>query len=387
MAKTLQVALICNVSRPYDRRIIAGIARYVREAGNWSLYAEEDPVQKLPDLPTWQGDGIIADFDDRRVAAALRGVTIPVVGIGGGRGWYDPASKTPYFLTDNTGIARLAAEHLLNCGFRNFAYCGYPATRVNIWSAERGRIFKETIEAAGFPCGVYTGRHSTARRWEDLQGGLSEWLGSLELPLGLMACNDARARHVLEACRRIGARVPDDVAVLGVDNDEIMCELSRPPLTSVEQGTMRMGYEAAVLLDKLMSGGNARKTEYLIAPDGLVRRQSTDILAVTDPQLARALRFIREHACEGIQLRDVLQQVDVSCSTLAKRFRTALGRTIHAEIQRVQIERAKDLLGTTGLPIKDVARNCGFSFLQYMTTVFRRSTGYTPAEYRKRQGV
>ncbi len=167
-------------------------------------------------------------------------------------------------------------------------------------------------------------------------------------------------------------------------------------LPFVEQGTMRMGYETAALLDKLMAGRpearkpkvrkRARQVQYLIEPDGLVPRQSTDVLAMNDPQVVRAVRFIREHACEEIQLRDVLDQVDVSCSTLAKRFRTALGRTIHAEIQRVRIERAKLLLSTTKLPIKDVSRRAGFAYLQYMTTVFRHSTGHPPAEYRKRMG-
>ena len=289
MPKIRHVALICNVSRPYARRIIAGIARYVREVGTWSLYAEEDPVQKLPDLPSWHGDGIIADFDDKKVAVALKGVKIPIVGIGGGRGWYEPASEIPYFHTDNTSIARLAARHLLDRGLSRFAYCGYSPTRVNVWSAERGRVFKQTVEAAGCSCNMYTGRGATTRRWADLQRGLSQWLASLERPVGLMACNDARARHVLEACRTIGARVPDDVAVVGVDNDEIMCELSRPSLTSVEQGTIRRGYEAAALLDKLMAGRRPRKRKYLVEPDGTVAYASTGAIGQLR-ELARRLR-------------------------------------------------------------------------------------------------
>ena len=375
---------MCNLTRPYDRGIIRGIAHYMHEVGNWSLYAEEDPIQKLPDLRHWDGDGLIVDFDDRKVATALREVCTPVVGIGGGYGWYDPASNIPYLVTDNATIGTLAAEHLLDCGLTQFAFCGFPRTRVNGWSAERAKAFRARIRRRGHSYSIYTGTQASARRWSDIQQGLVEWLKTLHCPLGLMACNDARARHVLEACRTLGLRVPDDVAVIGVDNDEIMCELTRPPLSSVEQGTFQMGYEAAALLDRLMAGRRPRRKEYLIPPAQLVARQSTDVLAVDDPDVATAIRFIRAHACEGIQLADVLEQVAVSCSTLEKRFRTLLGRTIHSEIQRVQIEQVKQLLDTTSLSIQQIMRRAGFNYVQYMTSLFHRMTGYTPAEYRTR---
>ncbi len=384
MGRIRRVAVVCNLTRPYDRGIIRGIAHYMHEVGNWSLYAEEDPIQKLPDLGHWDGDGLIVDFDDRKVATALRGVSTPVVGIGGGYGWYDPASKIPYLITDNPTIGTLAAEHLVDCGLAQFAFCGFPRTRVNGWSAERAKAFRARIRHHGYTCSVYTGTLATARRWSDMQQSLVQWLQTLDYPLGLMACNDARARHVLEVCRTLGLRVPDDVAVVGVDNDEIMCELTRPPLSSVEQGTFQMGYEAAALLDRLMSGRRPRRREYLIPPERLVARQSTDVLAVDDPDVATAVRFIRAHACDGIQLADVLEQVAVSCSTLEKRFRTLLGRTIHSEIQRVQIEQVKQLLDTTSLSIQQVMRRAGFNYVQYMTTLFRRTTGYTPAKYRAR---
>ncbi|MDZ7616028.1 MAG: DNA-binding transcriptional regulator [Patescibacteria group bacterium] len=385
MVKIRRVAVVCNLTRPYDRGIIRGIAHYMHEVGNWSLYAEEDPIQKLPELGFWDGDGLIVDFDDRKVAAALRKVDKPVVGIGGGYGWYDPSSNIPYLITDNAKIGRMAADHLLECGLTRFAFCGFARTRVNGWAAERARAFVAQIRRQGHPCSVYTGTQASARRWRDMQQGLVDWLRTLTFPLGLMACNDARARHVLEACRTLELRVPDDVALIGVDNDEIMCELTRPPLTSVEQGTFQMGYEAAALLDRLMAGRRPGRKEFLIPPERLVARQSTDVLAVDDPDVAAAIRFIRAHACEGIGLPDVLQQVAVSCSTLEKRFRTSLGRTIHSEIQRVQIERIKQLLDTTSLSIQQIMRRAGFNYVQYMTTLFRRTTGYTPAEYRGRK--
>lgn len=385
MPKIRRVAVVCNLTRPYDRRIIRGIAHYMHEVGTWSLYAEEDPLQKLPDLAYWDGDGLIVDFDDRKVATALRGVDMPVVGIGGGYGWYDPASNIPYLATDNVAISTMAAEHLLECGLRQFAFCGFPRTRVNGWSAERAEAFAACVAQRSCACSIYTGTQASARRWSDIQQGLVRWLRTLAYPLGLMACNDARARHVLEACRTLRLRVPDDVALIGVDNDEIMCELARPPLSSIEQGTFQMGYEAAALLDRSMAGRRPRQKRFLIPPERLVARQSTDMLAVDDPDVAAAIRFIREHACEGIALADVLEQVSVSCSSLEKRFRKHLGRTIHSEIQRVQIERVKHLLDTTSLSIRQIMRRAGFNYVQYMTTLFRKTTGYTPAQYRARK--
>jgi LacI family transcriptional regulator len=383
MAPPRHVALIVDAARPYDRKIISGIAQYVKEHGDWSLYVEEDPLQKLPDLRSWRGHGIIANFDDRKVATAVRGLKVPVVGVGGGSGWYDPATRIPYFASGDPSIARLAAEHLIERGFRRLAFYGYPPTRIIRWSEQRGKAFQQAAHAAGIPCSVYTGRHGTARRWTELQRGLIHWLRSLEKPVGVMACNDVRARHVLEACHTIGLRVPEDVALIGVDNDEMICELTDPPLSSVEQGARRMGYQAAALLDQLMGGAKPPRVRFVVEPEGVVARRSTDTLAIEDPEVATALRFIRQRACERIQVRDVVQQVGVSRSTLKNRFKAALGRTIHAEIQHIRLQRAKQLIAGTDLPLKQVALQAGFQYVQYLTRLFRRRVGQTPAKYRR----
>ena len=383
MSKTWQVALIMKSSQRYDRRIVRGVATRVHETGNWSLYVEEDPDLRIPELKDWRWDGIIADFDDRETARTVSELEIPVVGIGGGYGWYDAESEIPYVTTDNRAIGEFGAEHLLNCGLSQFAYCGFPRTRINGWSSERAAAFRRRLEEAGFACSLFTGRKRTARQWGKLQSELSEWLVSLPKPIGVMTCNDIRARHVLEACRNLEIRVPDELAVVSVDNDEVMCELTSPPLTSIEQGSTRIGYQAALILERLMAGKKVLRTRTLVEPENIVVRQSTDILAIEDETVAQAVAFIRAHACEGIQVSEVLELVDVSRSTLDNRFRAALGRTIHAEMQRVKIERAKRLLTTTAVPVKHVAARCGFDYLQYFTTVFRHHTGRTPAEYRR----
>ena len=198
-----------------------------------------------------------------------------------------------------------------------------------------------------------------------------------------MACNDVRARHVLEACRTLGLRVPDDVAVIGVDNDEMICDLTDPPLSSVEQGATPMGYQAAALLDRLMSGKAATPLRFVVKPEGVVARRSTDTLAIDDPEMAQAVRFIRNHARERIRIDDVVKAVGVSRSTVERRFKAVMGRTIHAEIERVRLEHAKQLIATTDLPLKRVATQVGFKYVQYLTKLFRERLGQTPAEYRK----
>jgi LacI family transcriptional regulator len=188
---------------------------------------------------------------------------------------------------------------------------------------------------------------------------------------------------VLEACRTSGLRVPEDIAVLGVDNDEIMCELTTPPLSSIEQGAKSVGYGAAALLDRLMAGKQVRRLCHSVAPKGVIVRRSTNVLAIGDSDVAAAMAYIHEHACDPASVGDVLAAVGVSRSTLNVRFRAALGSTIHKEIRRVQIAKARELIATSDLPLKQVALVCGFVHVHYMTALFHRHTGWTPAEYRK----
>jgi LacI family transcriptional regulator len=197
-----------------------------------------------------------------------------------------------------------------------------------------------------------------------------------------MAGNDERGLQVLDACRRAGARVPDDVAVIGVDDDEHLCELSIPPMTSVDVNAEQIGYAAAELLDRLMSGRKPPTVPTLLAPRGVVTRRSTDVLASEDPVVNKAVAFIRENRGRGLQVTDVISHLKMSRASLEPRIKKVLGRTIHQEIQRVQLERVKELLVGSPMPIKQIAREGGFSCVQYLTRVFRTATGETPARYR-----
>ena len=384
MPEPRKVALIIDAAKPYDRKIIQGVATYVQQRGGWSLYVEEDPLTKLPDFRTWGGNGVIANFDARKVAQVVGGLDMPVVGVGGGYGWYDPETHIPYFVSDNERVSQLAAEHLIDRGFRRLAFYGFMPTRINRWSEDRADAFRRAARRARIPCVVHVEHHGRARRWSSLQKELVAWLHSVEKPVGLMACNDAGARHVLEACRTAGFSVPDDVAVVGVDNDEMICELTTPPLTSVEQGARQMGYQAAALLDRLMAGEKIRRLKYPVAPVEVVTRRSTDALAVDDEDVAQAVRFIRSNACRGIQVPDVVEIVAVSRSTLEANFQAVMGRTIGQEIRRVQFERARQLVAGTNLPLKQVAAQAGIGSVQYMSAVFSSRLGMPPGDYRRR---
>lgn len=379
------IAVILDAARPYDRLIIGGVARYVREhAPEWSLYVEEDPLQKLPDLKRWHGQGIIANFDDKRVATAITGLSIPIVGVGGGYGWFDAASTIPYVFTDNATIGRLGAAHLLSCGFGTLAYYGYPKTATAGWSEERAEAFTAACREAGRSCHVHTGRHPDARRWQELQDDLCAWLQSLPKPIGLMACNDVRARHVLEACRTLGLRVPHDVAVLGVDNDEMICELTNPPLSSIDQAARRVGYEAATLLDRMIRHGvaAAAHARVVVPPIGVVARTSTDAMATSDEAVVTALQRLRANPLTKPDLAALAEELCLSRPTLETRFKAVVGRSIHDESVRLRVAAIRKLITQTDLPLKTISARAGFSSVQYMTTFLHRHTGTTPARLR-----
>ncbi len=384
---TREVALIMNVNKPYDRKVIAGIGRFVQSAETWRLYVEDEPLAKMPNLKQWNGDGIIANFDDEAIVKAVSGLSIPVVGMGGAVVDQNKKAKVPYVATDNSMIGRLGAQHLLDCGFKSFAFCGVKETRFNPWSKLRGEAFKACIEEAGFSCSMYAGPFVDARKWEQVQKGLTDWLSQLEKPLGLMACNDTRARHVIESCRRLKLNIPEDVAIVGVDDDEVMCELAVPSLSSVRQGTDRIGYEAAKLLDQLMRGRKPRKQWIVIEPTGVAARRSSDVLAVEDDDVATAMRFIREQLAHRPRVYDVAAKVNLSRSTLDAKFKETLGRTVHDEIESVRMRRTKDMLLKSDIPLKTIAVQCGYGNIQYMTKVFRDENGITPGAFRKENKV
>lgn len=378
-----RVAVILQFWQNFDRGILQGIASYLRERRTWSVFVEEVALQRIPDFNEWSGDGLIVNFDDPGVAQAVRGIAKPVVGVGGGQGWHDPESGVPYVATDDAAIGRLAADHLLDRGLKHFAFCGYPPDRTNVWSGNRGDAFAGRLEEAGYPCSVFLGHSQDASYWPKEQAELADWVRTLPTPVGIMGCYDYRARHVLEACKAAGLRVPEEVSLIGVDND-VVCELADPPLTSIEQGRFQIGYTAASLLDRMMAGHKPGSRRVVIPPVGLVTRQSTDLFHVLDPVVAEAMKIVRDGACRGLQADMVAAALGVSRSTLDKRFKHHLGRPADQEIRRIRLERAKELLARSDLPLADVARESGFGTVQYLSLVLSKAEQCTPAAYRRK---
>ena len=377
------VAILVETARAYGRGVIRGIARYNREQGRWSTYFQPQGLGDPPPpwIKTWQGDGIIARIDNASTARIIAKVGVPVVNLRSTL----PNLGFPFIGADNRAVAHLAAEHLLERGFRQFGLCGYRRG-YHLGFDVRQQSFREHVERVGCRCRLFTLRHRAPRppSWEKEQDRIASWLLSLPLPVGILATNDDGGLQVLDACRRVGLAVPDQVAVLGCENDEYACNLSIPPLSSVDLNSEQVGYEAAALLDRLMTGKRTAKRLPEITPLRVVTRESTDVLATSREEVVRALRFIRQHACRPIDVMDVVEHVQVPRTTLQMHVKEVIGRTIHQEIRRIQIARAKERLSIASAPIKQVARDCGFKNAQYFTRTFRHATGETPARFQRR---
>jgi LacI family transcriptional regulator len=375
------VALLIETSNAYARGVLEGIIDYVRHHERWSIYLPEQGRGGKPPgwLAKWRGDGIIARIETDDIARAARRIGCPIVDVSAAR----HLANIPWVETDDAQIARLAVEHLTERGFRTLAYCGVPGFN---WSTWRQQYFQQFAERAGCRCLVHEtlDRNDSSYSWARERSSLARWINQLPRPVGIMACYDIQAQKLLDVCREVGIAVPEEVAVLGVDNDRLVCDLADPPLTSIACDTHRTGYEAASLLDRMMSGESVPSDPILIAPLGIEARQSTDILAIDDPDVAAAVRFIREQALRGINVQDVLNAVPTSRRSLESRFRKLLGRTPHQEITRLRIDRVKRLLTETDLTLAEIAHRTGYEHIEYLSVAFKKATGISPSRYRAR---
>ncbi len=385
-----RVALLVESSRAYGRGALLGIAKYVRDHNPWSIFFQE--LSFCDDLPAWlnhwNGKGIISRLENRNLNEFIRKHRIPAVFLKN----TEPEMSMPSVLTDNAASARLAFEHLQDRGFRHFGFCGFNGAD---YSDERRDSFVQSVEQSGLRChifGVADNRHqSSTAQYEEIgleDGDLVErWLRELPKPIGLMACNDMRGQQVLNACRTTGVVVPDEVAVIGVDNEELLCELSDPPLSSVVPNTEKVGYEAAMLLDEMMQGKKPLPHRYFIQPKGVVTRRSTEVLAIEDRQIAAAARFIREHTCDGIDVGDVVRLTGWSRSTLERRYEKVTGHSPKYDILRFRLNRAKQLLVETDFSLAYIAEKIGFTHTEYFNRIFKKKMGMTPAQFRKQSSA
>jgi LacI family transcriptional regulator len=373
-----KVALLIETSNAYARGLLAGIERYIRSGGPWDVYlTEHGRGDEAAWLPHWRGDGILARVENENIAEALRPMEIPVVDLSS----FHLLPDSPAVTTDNEQIAMIAFQHFAERGFRNFAFCGVERFP---WSVARGEHFQRCVRGSGKECAVY--REVPGNEGDLETDDIAAWLRDLPRPVGVFTAYDVRGRHVLAACRRAGLSVPEEVAVLGVDNDELICALAPRPLSSVIPDTQRAGWCAAELLDGMMAGQNVQPEVQCIPPLGVATRQSTDTLAVDDPRIAGALRYIREHATAGIGVGDVLTRFPMARRAFEKSLKKLIGRSPQEEIRRVQMSRARELLSGTKLRLDEIAEKCGFRHPEYLTVVFKRLTGMSPRDFRKRHG-
>lgn len=386
MVRIPKVILLLETSRGYGRGLLRGIAKYANLHGPWSFYRDEELFYRkssnrslLSRLKKWDADGIVMrePKESREILAlGLPTIMSPFT--------TEQFPEIPKFLVDCDAVGRMAAEHLLNRGFQHYAFCGFNNM---FWSRDRGESFTQHINKAGYEVHNYNlpERHIMLS-WEKEQPFMMNWLKSLPKPVAIMACNDDRGRHVIEACKIMGLPVPEDITILGVGNDDMICDLSNPPLSSIARNHERAGYEIAELLDKLMAGEKMADQRIIVQPLHVVTRHSTDILAIKDREVAEAVRFIRIKRKKPIQVNDVVDAVGISRRSLELRFRKELGKSVLNEIQRVRTDLIARMLVETNLSILQISLALGYTSEAHIARYFQQQKGMSLLAYRTKYG-
>jgi LacI family transcriptional regulator len=377
--RTPHVALLVETSRTYGRDILRGVNRWMQEHGPWSVFLElrglDSSVPRW--LRSWHGDGILARTASAAMDKAIEATGLPAVELRASK----LPHQRPFVGVDNLELGQAVASHFVDNGFSNFAVFDVAT---ETYFEERRDGFRRFVEARGGTCHTYHagpgGEHPID--WERHQAAVADWVVSLPKPIGILACTDQLGFWLLDACRRAGIAVPEEVAVVGVENDETLCQMATPRLSSVAFDGDRVGYQAAALLDRLMAGEPPPSEPLVVAPRGIVTRQSSDIVAIADREVSAALRIIREHACHGLAVSEVVNQIGISRTALERRMKAAIGRTPGEEIVRVRFARVKALLLETDLTLAAIADRCGMEHPQYMAEAFKKQFGMTPGVFR-----
>lgn len=378
----MRIVLLLSRAPAYNREALRGIMRWRMREGRWVCHVADPRFTLLDTVARWKPQGIITAVGSTRSGNELRRLGVPVVNISG----VLDDTGLPSVIPDSQAIGQLAAGHYLDRGFRSFGYAGYRG-----FAYARGRRagFLAGLAARDLRCSEFWAQpeRSGLRARPDWRGDEERaraWLASLPRPAAVFCCNDSLALFLSEMCRQIRLQVPTDVALLGVDDDQLLCELATPPLSSVRPDAGQIGFLAARLLDRLLRRGRAPAHPVRVAPLGVTTRASTDVLAIEDADVAEAARIIRERFREPIGVGDLLREVPISRRSLERRFRLALGRTPLQEIVRVRVEHARRLLETTSLSVPEIARQSGFGSGEWMSVVFSRQLGQSPSQCRRR---
>ncbi len=385
MAQTERIALAFPLGMPHHELLIEGVLAYARDHDrNWSfLTAPESMTLSVLDLRGWKGAGIITKLSSSAEARFAANLDIPMVNVSG------TLRKSPVarVTVDNHRIGRMAAEHLLDAGFRHLAFYGVRRTG---YSHLRSVGFRQRLDEAGMECSVLraaTTFRTRGNRWFEQHQDLVRWIGELEKPLGLFVVSDYRGRMVIDACQQRGLNVPEDVALISVDNERTICEHCVPTLTSIDRNARVVGYRSAEVLDGLIRGKEPPLSEILIPPKGLIARASSDTLAIDDPRLREAVAYIQSHLSKPLGIGDILAHTGMSRRWLEYAFREYLGESPHQYIGRRRVSAAKELLQSEpDLKLHEIAAQTGFARPKQLTLAFQRFEGMSPREYRQTNG-
>lgn len=388
MKKPLKIALCIEQTSNHTRGIARGVSLYAQTHGPWvfSIIEKQAGGELIaPPLNNYKGfdsDGIIAYTHETAVLAELLQFGVPVVNT-----TQTTASDldVPYVSSDDQALGRLVANYFINRGFGKFAFFG--SASYSPCSFLRGVGFKEELEAKGFSASIFSGLGDPPSKkidWNRDREKVAQWIKSMDHPLALFADNDSCGRILADVCRELDIHVPEEVAIIGANNDELICEFSNPHLSSVALAKEQVGFEAAELVEQLILQKKTPALPILVPPLGITTRRSSAIFAVDDPHVAKVLNYIYTYAGKAIGVEDILKEVPLCRRTLEVRFRNAIGRSPYEEIRRAHVERAKKLLAETHLPLDRIAEASGFSETKHFYLNFRKETGLSPTQYRKK---
>jgi LacI family transcriptional regulator len=376
-----KIVLLIETSREFGRQLLSGIVRYSRINGPWSFYKEQiGLVSYIPQLKNWKPDGIIVR--DSLIKTELLKLKIPTI-----LALHDSTvpKNLPVIKTDSYAISKLAAEHLLEKGLKRFAFLGFNNYE---WSNQRKTYFEKFINEAGYAVSKYQSPHkNVGKDWGSEQLHVIDWIKNLPKPIGIMACNDDRGQHIIEVCKLIGFGVPDDISIIGVDNDPMICEIGDPPLTSIALNVVNAGFEAAKLLDDLIGGIKMKGQQIVVTPTNVVQRQSTDILAVNDSDLKDAIRFMKENAKNKITVDKIVKATNVGRRTLERKFKKTIRKTILAELKHIRIGQISKMLIETNMQISEIVSMSNFSDIEHISRYFKKEKGVSLSQFRKQHKV
>lgn len=379
-----KIILLLDFAEEYSKSLLKGISKYSAEHGPWTYcrmplyYRETIGIEGILEwAKDWGADGIIGQLYNEMDIQKILDSKIPIIA----QDFKERFEELPNITGSYREAGLMGASYFLQKGFKNFAFYGFNNI---VWSRERAEGFEAKIQSLGYKVHYFEHRKSRSTDlWYFKSNSLSKWLLSLPKPIALMTCDDNQGLHITEACKQNKIRIPEEVAVLGVDNDEMLCELSDPPLSSIGLDIEKGGYDTAKLMEHMIENGHDDHYDIFVKPTQIITRQSTDIYATNDDHIASTLKYIHKNIEKNLQVDEVVKQVPLSRRTLEKRFLHITGYPIYKYIFNLRIEKFTQKLLETDQTIFEIAMDLGLTDSKNIARQFKQLKGYNPIEYRK----